>query len=301
MFNDLNKDGVVLANGLFWRHPTVNQSFIDKIVAEIEADDPLVKPVWKTNKLKKIDDLLKANSQKSRNPLQQLIDNVADSVVKEVTTEFKPHIRKPTRRVTVPKPAKKTQKTDVMMPLLNDIENRRLGSQAPAVLESSANKPHSKDADDLPPEMISSDDIIENLSPESTPEDITPPSTDTNQDSLLQSESRLLAGNQVSRGSNPERPGLEEMRELLKSKSRLKARIHLKTLKPTTEKGKKKLTIPATTEGKPYLCNEHVKYMLTEVHGEDLIVCREVTDQMVLLWELVKFHCPIIAFRIMFH
>ena len=252
VLSDPNKDGVVLMNGLVSGHPTVNQSFIDKIVAEIETEHPFVKPVLKTDKPTKNDnDSLKAKDQKSRNPLQQLIDNVADSVVKEVTTEFKPHIRKPTRRVTVSKATKKTQKTNVKMPLLNDIQNRRLDLQAPAVLQSSANNRHSKDTDDLPPEMLSSDDILENLSPKSTPEEITPPSTDTKQESLLQSESRPLAGNQVSRGSSPERPRLEDIRELLKSKSRLKARIHFKALKPTTEKGKKKLTIPATTEGRP--------------------------------------------------
>lgn len=247
VFSDANKNGAVLANNLVSKHPTVNQSFIDKIVAEIEAKHPVIAPLLKTNGSAISGNVsTKGRKHKSWNALQQLIDNVAGSVVKEVTAEFRGKKRKPSRRVTAPK---QTQKSEDSMPLLNDNKSTYLGLKTPGGLESTLNKLNIEDGDDLPPEVVSLDDITGNLPPVSTAEDTTQPSTSQRQKSLLQSKN-VSQGNDSSRGPNPERPGLEDIRQLFRSKSRLRSNSHLKTTRPITEKGKKKLTIPATTEGR---------------------------------------------------
>lgn len=251
MFSDANKNGAVLANNLVSKHPTVNQSFIDKIVAEIESKHPVIAPLLKTNGSAISGNVsTKGRKHKSWNALQQLIDNVAGSVVKEVTAEFRGKKRKPSRRVTAPK---QTQKSEDSMPLLNDNKSTYLGLKTPGGLESTLNKLNIEDGDDLPPEVVSLDHIIHditgNLPPVSTAEDTTQPSTSQRQKSLLQSKN-VSQGNDSSRGPNPERPELEDIRQLFRSKSRLRSNSHLKTTRPITEKGKKKLTIPATTEGR---------------------------------------------------
>ena len=247
MFSDSNKNGAVLANNLVSKHPTVNQSFIDKIVAEIEAKHPVIAPLLKTNGSTVSGNVsTKGRKHKWRNALQQLIDNVADSAVKEVTAEIRGEKRKPSRRVTA---LKQTQKTEDSMPLLNDNLSTYLGLKTPGGLERKLNKLITEDGDDLPPEVVSLDDINGNLPPVSTAEDTTQRSTSQRQKSLLQTQN-ISQGNDPSRGPNPERPGLEDIRQLFRSKSRLRSKSHLKTTRPITEKGKKKLTIPATTEGR---------------------------------------------------
>lgn len=227
MYSDTTKDGAVLANNVVSRHPTVNQSFIDKIVAEIEAKHPQLKnrqPLQSEND---------SENGKSHQPntLKQLIDSVADNVVKEVTAEFTGQRHKPSRRVTLPKAPHQKKKTKVKMPLLNDHQSNKLGV-----------KLNSAGEDDILPEMVNSDEITGKISPYPTPEDIA-------QSSL--SHTQGTPHHRLS-GPDPERPGLEEIRELFnskKSKSRLKLRNRLKKKRPMTEEGKKKLTIPATTEG----------------------------------------------------
>ena len=243
-----NKDGAVSANNLVSKHPTVNQSFIDKIVAEIEAKHPFIAPLLKTNgSAVSGNDSTKGKKYKSRSGLQQLIDNVADNVVKEVTAEFRGGRLKPSRSVTSPK---QSQKSEDSMPLLNDNQSTYLDLKTPSGLESTLNKLHTEDGDDLLPEVVSLDDLTRDDPPLSTPADTTQPSTTSQgQESLLQSKN-LSKGNHPSRGPNPERPGLDDIQQMFRTKNWSRSKSHLKTTKPATEKGKKKLIIPATTEGR---------------------------------------------------
>ena len=222
-----------MADSLASRHPTVNQSFIDRIVAEIQAEHPI------TGKTKK--------GNKSDN-LQQLIDNVADSVVKQVTDEFIGDRHKPSRRVDVPKPPVQTstsfqEDSESNMPLLNDHPREKPRVKAAGFLESAIKKLASKD-DDLSPEMVDSDEITGSVSPVPHPEGVKPPSMMSSaQESHFSSDYATLEKNLLRR-PQPENPGKQEIREMFKFRHRLKKK------KPMVEKGLKKLTIPATTEGK---------------------------------------------------
>lgn len=227
-YNDSIKHGGILADSLTSRHPTVNQSFIDRIVAEIQAEHPIIG---------------KEKSNNSDN-LQQLIDNVADGVVKQVTDEFIGATHKPSRRVDVPKPPLQTgasapEDRKANMPLLNDHPSEKPHVKSAAFLESAIKKLASKE-EDLPPEMINSDEISGDMSPAPPPEDVKPSSA---------SESHFSSNYPARekhplRRPQPENPGKQEIREMFKFKHRLKKK------KPMVEKGLKKLTIPATTEGK---------------------------------------------------
>lgn len=230
-YNNSIKHGGILADNLASKHPTVNQSFIDRIVAEIQAEHPIV-----GNK----------KSNKS-DTLQQLIDNVADSVVKQVTEEFDTGPRhKPSRRVNVPKPplqkeASVPEDRTAKMPLLNDHPSTT--PHLKSFLESAIKKLASKEKG-LPPEMISSDEITGDSSPGPPPEDVNPVSMTSSTQETHSSSQYPLRENHSSRRPQPEQPGQQEIRQMFKFKHRLKKK------KPTAESGKKKLTIPATTEGK---------------------------------------------------
>ena len=248
VFSDSTKEGAISANDLVSSHPTVNQSFIDKIVSEIEAKHPIIGPLleYKAPATSSVDSA-KLKSHTS-NALQQLIDNVADSVVKEVTEEFTGKGHKPRRRVTVPKALHHKDKPKGQMPLLNDHLSEQLDVNTPGSVKSATKTLDRGGKQEPPPEMVSSDEIIGHASPVLAPEnpDVKPSSITTPlQESLVYPHSH-------SRGNyrDPERPGLEAMRELLKSKSRLKSIVRLTQKRPMTQRGKKKLTIPATTEGK---------------------------------------------------
>ena len=222
-----------MADRLASRHPTVNQSFIDRIVAEIQAEHPVIE------KNKK--------SSKSDN-LQQLIDNVADSVVKQVTDEFIGDRHKPSRRVDVPRPPVQTSApasndSEAHMPLLNDHPSEEPHVKAAGFLENAIKKMASKDAD-LPPEMIESDEITGNMSAVPLPGDVKPSSVMSPTSDSHFSSNYAAPGKDSPRGPQPENPGKQEVGEMLKFKHRLKKK------KPMVEKGLKKLTIPATTEGK---------------------------------------------------
>jgi len=218
-------------------------------VAQIEAKHPFVDPISKNNEHAQSEVGSEKKKSHSSDELQRLIDNVADSVVKEVTAEFRGESQKPSRRVTVPKPTQQKKKSEAKMPLLNDQRGTKRGAKKPSPLESTTDKLHGGEEDDLPPEIISSDERTGKTSPASTPEDVTQSSLSIGKGELVhfQYPSRE---NFLSRGPGPERPGLEEMRELFKSKGRLGYKSHLKKTRPRTQKGKKKLTIPATTEGR---------------------------------------------------
>lgn len=210
------KHGGILADKLSSRHPTVNQSFIEKIVEEIEA---------------KHRTLVKDKSGKA-NSLQQLIDNVADSVVKQVTKDFTLPRQKPSRRVNVPKPWSQTDISDPVdiktdMPRLNDFQSREPHAKSAALVED-ANK------EDLPPEVISSDEVSGQISPDSPPEEVKP-------SSRMSSTQR---SHFVSQRPRPEEPGKQELREMSKFRHRLAKQ------RPMLQSGKKKVTIPATNEGK---------------------------------------------------
>lgn len=221
-----------MADSLASRRPTVNQSFIDRIVAEIQAEHPVIGK--------------KKASNKSDN-LQQLIDNVADSVVKQVTDEFIGNRHQPSRRVDVPKPPVQTVESapeDVRpnMPLLNDHPDEKPHVKAAAFLESAIKKLASKD-EELPPEMINSDEItgVPSVPPA---EYINPPSMTSPATGSHFSSDYSAREKDPQRRPQPEIPGKQEIREMFKFKHRVKKK------KPMIEKGSKKLTIPATTEGK---------------------------------------------------
>lgn len=230
-YNNSMRHGGILADNLASRHPTVNQSFIDRIVAEIQAEHPIVG---------------KKKSNKS-DTLQQLIDNVADSVVKQVTEEFNTgRSHKPSRRVNVPKPplqkeASVPEDHKAKMPLLNDHPSRT--PHFKSFLESAIQKFASKE-EGLPPEMISSDEITGNSSPGPLPEDVNPSSMTSSTQEPHFSSHYPSREYHSSRRPQPEQPGQQEIRQMFKFKHRLKKK------KQTAESGKKKLTIPATTEGK---------------------------------------------------
>lgn len=232
-YNDSIKHGGVLADSLALRHPTINQSFIDRIVAEIQADHPII-----------------GRNQKSSNSdnLQQLIDNVADSVVKQVTDEFIEDRHKPSRRVVVPKPpvqtnASASEDSKANMPLLNDNPSPKHHSKAASFLESAIKKMASKD-EDLPPEMTKSDEITGGTSPVSHHEEVQPPSMMSSAPESHFSSNYAAPEKNPLRRPQPENPGKQELREMFKFRHRLKKK------KPMVEKGSKKLTIPATTEGR---------------------------------------------------
>lgn len=221
-----------MADSLASRRPTVNQSFIDRIVAEIQAEHPVIGK--------------KKAGNKSDN-LQQLIDNVADSVVKQVTDEFIGERHQPSRRVDVPKPPLQTVASapeDVRpsMPLLNDHPDQKTHVKAAAFLESAIKKLASKD-EELPPEMINSDEIT-GVPSVPLAEDVKPPSMTSPATVSHVSSDYAAREKDPQRRPQPEIPGKQEIREMFKFKHRLKKK------KPMIEKGSKKLTIPATTEGK---------------------------------------------------
>lgn len=201
-----------MANKISSRHPTVNQSFIDKIVEEIEAKHPI---------------LTKEKSSKD-DSLQRLIDNVADSVVKQVTEEFTEPQAKPSRRVNVPKPWSQTEisvPTGTMadMPLLNDFQSKKPYAKSSLVKDITP---------DLPPEIISSDEVSGQLLPDSSPEEVKPSSKSPPQRSRF-----------AHQRPQPEEPGMQEMREMFKFRHRYDKQ------KPKSQSGKKKVTISATSEG----------------------------------------------------
>ena len=232
-YNDSIKHGGVLADSLASRHPTVNQSFIDRIVAEIQAEHPIIGKNPKSNE---------------SDNLQQLIDNVADSVVKQVTDEFIGDRHKPSRRVVVPKPpvqtsASASKDSKANMPLLNDSPSPKHHSKTVSFLESAIKKMASKD-EDLPPEMIESDEITSGMAPVPHHERFKLPSVMSSApESHFSSNYAALEKNPL-RMPQSENPGKQEIREMFKFRHRLKKK------KPMVEKGMKKLTIPATTEGK---------------------------------------------------
>ena len=232
-YNDSIKHGGVLADSLALRHPTVNQSFIDRIVAEIQAEHPIIEKNKKSNK---------------SDNLQQLIDNVADSVVKQVTDEFTGDGHKPSRRVDVPKPPVQTnasgsKDSEADMPLLNDHPSEKPHVKAAGFLESAVKKLASKD-EDLPSEMIDSDEITGNMSPVQLPDDVKPSSMMSPTPESHISSNYAANGKESLQRPQPENPGKQEIWEMFKFRHRLKKK------KPMVEKGLKKLTIPATTEGK---------------------------------------------------
>ena len=221
-----------MADNLASKHPTVNQSFIDRIVAEVQAEHPIIGK----------------NKSNQSDTLQQLIDNVADSVVKQVTEEFTDQRHKPSRRVNVPKPplqkeASKPEDHKADMPLLNDYPGRKPHVKSTAFLENAIKKLVSAE-EGLPPELISSDDITGNNPPVPPPDNVNPSSmTSSTQETRLSSQYPLKAKRPPQK-PQPEHPGQQEIRQMLKFIHRLKKK------KPMVEGGKKKLTIPATTEGK---------------------------------------------------
>ncbi|XP_078381846.1 uncharacterized protein LOC144664603 isoform X2 [Oculina patagonica] len=229
-YNNSIRHGGILADNLASKHPTVNQSFIDRIVAEIQAEHPIVG---------------QKKSNKS-DTLQQLIDNVADSVVKQVTDEFNTGpSHKPSRRVNVPKPPLQKNVSvpkdrTANMPLLNDHPSR--APHLKSFLESAIKKLASKE-EGLPPEMINSDEITGNSSPDPPPEDVNPPSMSSSTQEPHFSSQYPSRENHPSRRPQSEQPGQQEIRQMFKFKH------HLKKKKPMAESGKKKLFIPATTEG----------------------------------------------------
>ena len=231
--NDSIKRGDILADSLASRHPTVNQSFIDRIVAEIQAEHPIIG---------------KKKENKNSDNLQQLIDNVADSVVKQVTDEFIGDKHKPSRRVVVPKPPVQTstsasEDSEANMPLLNDNPSPKHHVKAASFLESAIKKMASKN-EDLVPEMIESDEITGGMSPVPHHEGVKVPSRMSSPPELHFSSNYAAPENNPLRIPQPENPGKQEIREMFKFRHRLKKK------KPMVEKGLKKLTIPATTEGK---------------------------------------------------
>lgn len=232
-YNDSIKHGGILADSLASRHPTVNQSFIDRIVAEIQAEHPIIGKKKKSNK---------------SDNLQQLIDNVADSVVKQVTDEFTGDRHKPSRRVDVPKPPVQTsalasKDSEENMPLLNDHPSEKPRVKGAGFLENAIKKLASKD-EDLPPEIIDSDEITGGMSPVPLPEDVKPSSMISPAQESHSSFSYAAREKDPLQRPQPENPGKQEIREMYKFRHRLKKK------KPVVEKGLKKLTIPATTEGK---------------------------------------------------
>ncbi|XP_068704874.1 uncharacterized protein [Montipora foliosa] len=310
-----NKDGHVLANNLFARRPTVNQSFIDKIVAEIAAKNssvmtPLLKKnPFATNK----NDSIEGRNLNSVNPLQRLIDNVAESVVKEVTTELRGEKYQPSKRVVVPKAATMTQKSNASFPL-DHKGSKSLALGTSGFPQSSPNPLQSEATNDL------QNKDIQRLS--SSLQEKSP------------SSKLSLWGSDHFRGTASQRGGLEEIRELLNSMNRSRSRIkleskdlsrpkarskshdrsrprgnkksnsrsrlrgfsksrhaskskthvkyrnrssskshlssnnwsrgYLKPKRPTTETAKKKLTIPATTEGNAAYLILHIGFETIE-------------------------------------
>ena len=214
--NNSFRHGSILSDNLASRHPTVNQSFIDRIVEEIQAKHPIFG---------------KEKFNKSET-LQQLIDNVADSVVKQVTEEINTgQNHEPSQRVNAPKPpAQKNAKPadhKESMPILNDHPRKKPHVKSAAFLESVIKKLASK-KEDLSPEMISSDDINGNSSPGPSLEDVNPSSVAPS----------------TPRTPQPEEPGQQEIRQLFRFKHPLNKK------RPLIQSGRRKLTIPATTEGK---------------------------------------------------
>ena len=228
LFSGSKQNDIVLTNDLVSRRPTVNQSFIDKIVAEIEAENSsMVKPLLGNNQSTINDiDSIKGNNKTPLNPLQKLIDRVADSVVKEVTTELKGVTYKPSRRVVVPKPPILASKRKAF-PLLDDEMNATLGSRAPELSQSSL-----RDDDDRTPPR-------ENVQPTYLP---------LSKESL--SSKQTLWEDDQSRGINPERQGLDEIRNLLKSMNRSSARSKFKTENSSRHKGHSKSRTQSRTRGK---------------------------------------------------
>ena len=227
LFSGSKQNDIVLPNDLS-RRPTVNQSFIDKIVAEIEAENSsMVKPFLGNNQ-STINDI-DPNAGKNKtllNPLQKLIDRVADSVVKEVTTELKGVAYKPSRRVVVPKLPILASKRKAF-PLLDDEMSATLGSRAPELSQSSL-----RDDDERTPPR-------ENVQPTYLP---------LSKESL--SSKQTLWEDDQSRGINPERQGLDEIRNLLKSMNRARVRSEFKTENSFRLKGRSKSRAQSRTRSK---------------------------------------------------
>ena len=246
MFSGSKKKAIVLTNDLVSRRPTVNQSFIDKIVAEIEAkNSSVVKPLLGYNQPTNNDiDSIEGGNKTSLNPLQKLIDRVADSVVKEVTSELKGVTYKPSKRVVVAKPPIITSKRKAF-PLPDDEMSATLGSGASGLSQSSLQRNDARS----PPR--------ENTQPIYLP---------LPKESL--SSKQTLWENDQSRGMNPERYGLEKIRNLLKSMNRSRARSKFKTKNSSRHKGRSKSRARFRTRSKKksnhksrsrsYLKSEHL-------------------------------------------
>lgn len=247
MFTSEIKGGAISSSNHASFQSTVNQSFINKIVAEIEAKQPVIGSIRDNKKASTSSaNSAKANTHKS-GALEQLIDNVTDSVVKEVTKEFTSESNKPSRRVTVPKPPRRKKKLETRMPLLNDRQSKKDHKKAPQVWRDIAKTLISSGQHDFSPEMDRSDEIIDHASIGSATE--SPPSfaVPTQQSIAYPPKSSFVR--YKSRGPDAEQPGRDDMQELFNFKGHLKSKPRLRKKKPVTQIGKKKLTIPASSEG----------------------------------------------------
>lgn len=244
MFTSVIKEGAISSSNHASFHPTVNQSFINKIVAEIEAKQPVIGSI-RDNK-KTTTSFSNKLSNKS-DALEQLIDNVADSVVKEVTKEFTSEGNKASRRVTVPKPPRRKKKLETRMPLLNDRRGKKDHKKAPQVWRDIAKTLISSGERDLSPEMDRSDEIIDHASIGSATE--SPPSFTVPTQQSIAHPPKSSFVRYKSRGPDAEQPGQDDIQQLFNSKGHLKSKHRLRKNKPMTQRGKKKLTIPASSEG----------------------------------------------------
>ena len=247
MFTSVIKEGATSSSNHASFHPTVNQSFINKIVAEIEAKQPVIGSIRDNKKTTTSStNSAKANTNKS-DALEQLIDNVADSVVKEVTKEFTSESNKPSRRVTVPKPPRRKKKLEIRMPLLNDRRSKKDHKKTPQVWRDIAKTLISSGEHDLSPEMDRSDEIIDHASIGSATE--SPPSFTVPTQQSIAHPPKSSFVRYKSRRPDAEQPGRDDIQQLINSKGHLKSKPRLRKKKPMTQRGKKKLTIPASSEG----------------------------------------------------
>lgn len=248
MFTSMIKEGAISSSNHASFHPIVNQSFINKIVAEIEAKEPVIGSVRDNKKTTTSSaNFAKGDTHKS-DALEQLIDNVADNVVKEVTKEFTSESNKPSRRVTVPKPPRRKKKLEIRMPLLNDRWSKKNHKKTPQVWRDIAKTLISSGEHDLSPEMDRSDEIIDHASIGSATE--RPPSFTVPTQQSIAYPPKSSSVRYKSRGPDAEQPGRDDIQQLFNSKGHLKSKPRLRKKKPMTQRGKKKLTIPASSEGR---------------------------------------------------
>ena len=256
-----NNVRIISANELVSRHPIVNESFINKIVAEIQAKHDIIKPLLK-----------KPNARRAgkSSALKQLIDDVANNVVKDVMQEFSRPTETPSRPTLVPKTPYTTKAPisgQMKMPVLNENGNDKDDMEFPEILKDVIKNVKSDKEEDLSPEMTTIDEIAGPVSRIEAPEIVKPAS-------VMSPTSRLKgfrtdASSRVSNilnasglekpelgspkpGLGPERPGLQEIQELLRLKP------HRRDPKPKAAKGKKKVDIPATIEGEQLRCKRHI-------------------------------------------